>query len=93
MTCWYNDQEKPKPQQSQSCPVEEVLWYVWYSTRQQNSESFGVVHSGKDTVSASFRFKQPGWLSTDMHNQVSKNIIERTAAEKKDTAAQRMNGI
>ena len=53
MTCWYNYQEKPKPQQSQSCPVEEVLWYVWYSTRQQNSESFGVVHSGKDTVSAS----------------------------------------
>jgi len=23
---WYNEQEMPKPQQSQSCPVEEVLW-------------------------------------------------------------------
>jgi len=63
------------------------------STKQQNSESFDAVHSGKDTVSASLRFKQPGWSSTDMHNQVSKNIIERTAAEKKDSAAQRMNGI
>jgi len=28
-----------------------------------------------------------------MHKQGSKNIIERTAAEKKDSAAQRMNGI
>ena len=63
------------------------------STRQQNSEVFGAVHPGKDAVSASLRFKQPGWLSTDVHNQVSKNIIERTAAEKKDSAAQRMNGI
>jgi len=25
----YNDQEKPKPQQSQSCPVGGVVWYVW----------------------------------------------------------------
>jgi len=33
---------------------------VLVQTRQQNSESFGVVHSGKDTVSASLRFKQPG---------------------------------
>jgi len=57
------------------------------------SESFDAVHSGKDTVSASLRFKQPGWLGKDMHDQASKNIIERTASEEKDTEAESMNGI
>jgi len=37
-----------------------------YATRKRNSESFDAVLSGKDAVSASLRFKQPGWLSTDM---------------------------
>jgi len=50
---WYNDQEKPKPQQLQSCPVGEFVWYVWYSTRQQNSASFDAIHSEKYNASAS----------------------------------------
>ena len=90
---WYNDQEKPKPQQLQSCPVGEFVWYVWYSTRQQNSASFDAIHSEKYNASASLWFKHPGCLSTDMHNQASKTIIERTAAEETDIEAQRMNGI
>ena len=57
------------------------------------SESFDAVHSGKDTVCASLRIKQPGRLSTDIHNQASNNITGRTAAEEKDTEAQRKNGI
>jgi len=57
------------------------------------SKSFDAIHSEKYNASASLWFKHPGCSSTDMHNQVSKIIIERTAAEEKDIEAQRMNGI